>query len=115
MGSEMCIRDRGSEDRPIARKRYYLGGPLLVAILYFYGNLYPWFKACLVRSVAAARDAQPDNSHSDARLVSLPWCLVLTLERLNSIVSPSSPDMALPSERLSPHSDESSNTTREGR
>jgi hypothetical protein len=107
--------NRDSEGRPIARKRYYLGGPLLVAIIYFYGNLYPWFRACLIRSVAAARDAQPDGSRRDGRLISLPWCLLLTLERLNSIAPSSSDGLVLPSDRLSPPSDESSNTAEQGR
>lgn len=106
----MVVRDK--EGRLVARKRFYLGGPLLVFLIYFFGHLYPWVRACLVRSVAAAREVHGPPSPVPVRLISLPWCLLLTLDRLNTI-GPSAPsDPVVPSEGTSQPSDESSNTTR---
>jgi|694.fasta_scaffold95591_4 hypothetical protein len=90
---------------PVARKRFYLGGPALVALVYFFGHLYPWARSCFVRSVAAARDVHGSGASPPARLVSLPWCLLLTLDRLNAI-APSAPgSLGVPSPVASPPPD----------
>jgi hypothetical protein len=77
-----------------------------VVAIYFFGHIYPWAKACLIRSVAAARDVHGSGATPQARLVSLPWCLLLSLDRLNA-VSPSTPsDLGVPSPGTSPPSDD---------
>jgi hypothetical protein len=86
----------------VARKRFYLGGPALVGAVYFFGHLYPWFRACLVRSHPAARDSVAVPGSRPPPLVSLPWCLLLTLDRLNVTGYVPPVDPALPSDRLSP-------------
>jgi hypothetical protein len=75
---------------PVARKRFYLGGPLLVGLIYFYGHVYPWARSCLVRSVQAAREAHGPPSVPPVRLVSFRWCLLMTLDRLNTVAPPGS-------------------------
>lgn len=75
---------------PIARKRFYIGGPLLVGLIYFYGHVYPWLRSCLVRSVQAAKDAHGLSSGPPVKLVSFQWCLLMTLDRLNT-VAPTGP------------------------
>jgi len=101
----MMVRDPANHP-PVARKRFYVGGPVLAVLIYFFGHLYPWVRACLARSVPAARDAHGPPSVEPVRLVSLPWCLVMSLDRLNTI-SPSGPgDPVVPSGRLSPDPNE---------
>ena len=86
---------------PVARKRFYLGGPVLVFLIYFFGHLYPWARACLARSIPEARDAHSPPSPAPVRMVSFWWCLAMTLDRLNTIGPSGAADPALPSERLS--------------
>jgi hypothetical protein len=85
------------ERAPVARKRFYLGGPALVGLIYFFGNLYPWARSCLVRSIPEARDVGGTSSPAPGRLVSFPWCLLMTLDRLNTISPPASGEPAVPS------------------
>ena len=86
---------------PVARKRFYLGGPLLVFLAYFFGHLYPWFRTCSVRSIPEARDAHVPSSPAPVRAISFWWCLAMTLDRLNAVSSPGAADPGLPSHRLS--------------
>jgi hypothetical protein len=79
-----------------------------VALIYFFGHLYPWARACFVRSVAAARDAHGPAVSQRGRLVSLPWCLVLTLDRLNTLGPAAPADLVLPSPSTSPPPDDPS-------
>jgi hypothetical protein len=87
---------------PAARKRFYLGGPVLVGMVYFFGHFYPWVRSCLVRSIPGARDAHGGSPSTAARLVSLPWCLAVTLDRLNTVSPPASGEPAVPSGPASP-------------
>ena len=97
--------EKPGERGPIARKRFYLGGPVLVGLVYFFGHLYPWARSCLVRSVPEARDVGGSPSPAPGRLVSLPWCLLMTLDRLNTISSPGPGETGVPSAHLSPRAD----------
>lgn len=94
------------------RKRVVLASPFVAGALYFFSNLYPWFRGCVVKGfpeAAADMDApfgvaSPLVVGPRKPLARVAWCLGLSLDRLNPFTGDRAidPPVLLPSDRLLP-------------